>query len=233
MYKLINLIIIITVTEAIVWSGTFRFVIRRYMVRISAGTLAILIISFSPRQMSGYQLKLSCSCSPPHLHSNPLQWPRNLRHELPSLARTLGSWVRVPSKASLSVCVYSVFVLSCVGSGLVTGWSPVQGVLPTVLGSINWSETKRFTDALCSKVGNIRRERDRDRERESILSYWERHWINHKQEIILLIHYKYYVFGHYPSSCPFFKNHNVSETGSRLRPQVKPTQLDPTDRASP
>jgi hypothetical protein len=32
----------------------------------------------------------------------------------------------------MSVCVYSVFVFSCVGSGLVTGWSPVQGVLPTV-----------------------------------------------------------------------------------------------------
>jgi hypothetical protein len=30
------------------------------------------------------------------------------------------------------VCVYSVFVLFCVGRGLATGWSPVQGVLPTV-----------------------------------------------------------------------------------------------------
>jgi hypothetical protein len=29
------------------------------------------------------------------------------------------------------------------------------------------------------------------------------------------------------------KNHNVSETGFSLRPQVKPTQLDPIDRASP
>jgi hypothetical protein len=28
------------------------------------------------------------------------------------------------------VCVYTVFVL---GSGLATGWSPVQRVLPTVL----------------------------------------------------------------------------------------------------
>jgi hypothetical protein len=32
----------------------------------------------------------------------------------------------------MNVCVYSVFVLPCVGSGLATGWSPVQGVLPTV-----------------------------------------------------------------------------------------------------
>jgi hypothetical protein len=30
------------------------------------------------------------------------------------------------------VCVYSVFVLSCVGSGLATGLSLVQGVLPIV-----------------------------------------------------------------------------------------------------
>jgi hypothetical protein len=30
------------------------------------------------------------------------------------------------------VCVYSVFVLSCVGSGLATGRSLVQGVLPIV-----------------------------------------------------------------------------------------------------
>jgi hypothetical protein len=29
------------------------------------------------------------------------------------------------------VCVYCMFVLSCVGSGLALGWSPVQGVLRT------------------------------------------------------------------------------------------------------
>jgi hypothetical protein len=32
----------------------------------------------------------------------------------------------------MSVCVYSVFVFSCVSSGLATGWSLVQGVLPIV-----------------------------------------------------------------------------------------------------
>jgi hypothetical protein len=32
----------------------------------------------------------------------------------------------------MDVCVNSVFVLSCAGSRLATGWSPVQGVLPTV-----------------------------------------------------------------------------------------------------
>jgi hypothetical protein len=34
-----------------------------------------------------------------------------LRHELSSFARTLGSWVRIPLDAWMSVCVYSVFVL--------------------------------------------------------------------------------------------------------------------------
>jgi hypothetical protein len=32
----------------------------------------------------------------------------------------------------MDVCVYYVFVLSCAGSGLATGLSPVQEVLPTV-----------------------------------------------------------------------------------------------------
>jgi hypothetical protein len=45
------------------------------------------------------------------------QRPRSLRHEMSSLARTLGSWVRIPLEAWMSVCVYSVFML---GSGLAT-----------------------------------------------------------------------------------------------------------------
>jgi hypothetical protein len=49
------------------------------------------------------------------------RWPRGLSHVLSSLARTLGSWLRIPLKSWMSVCVYSVFVLSCVGSGLVKG----------------------------------------------------------------------------------------------------------------
>jgi hypothetical protein len=48
-------------------------------------------------------------------------------------------------------CVYSVFVLSCVGSGLATGWSPSKQSYRLSVRLKNWSETKRFTDALCSK----------------------------------------------------------------------------------
>jgi hypothetical protein len=46
-----------------------------------------------------------------YAHTSRSQWPRGLRHELSSNARTLGSWVRIAPKAWMSVCVYSVFVL--------------------------------------------------------------------------------------------------------------------------
>jgi hypothetical protein len=42
------------------------------------------------------------------------EWPRGLRHELSSPARTLGSWILIPLEAWMSVCVYTVFVLFCV-----------------------------------------------------------------------------------------------------------------------
>jgi hypothetical protein len=40
--------------------------------------------------------------------------PRGLGHELSSPAQTLGSWVRIPLVTWMFVCVYSVFVMSCV-----------------------------------------------------------------------------------------------------------------------
>jgi hypothetical protein len=39
---------------------------------------------------------------------------RGLRHELSSPAQTMGLWARIPLEAWMSVCVYSVFVPSCV-----------------------------------------------------------------------------------------------------------------------
>jgi hypothetical protein len=60
------------------------------------------------------------------------QWPCGLRHDVSLPAQTLGSWVRIQLKAWMSVRVYYVFVVLCVGRDLSTGWSPVQGVLPTV-----------------------------------------------------------------------------------------------------
>jgi hypothetical protein len=61
--------------------------------------------------------------------------------------RTLKHWVcwfESHSRHGYLVCVHSVFVLPCVGSGLAM-------VLLTVLRLRIWSETKRFTDVLCSK----------------------------------------------------------------------------------
>jgi hypothetical protein len=71
-----------------------------------------------------------------------LQWPRSLGHEISSPARTLGSWARIPLMAWMLFGVYSVFVLSCVGSSLASGWSPVQGVLPTDyrIKKLKWNE---------------------------------------------------------------------------------------------
>jgi hypothetical protein len=40
------------------------------------------------------------------------QWPRRLRYELSSLARTLGSWVRIPLKAWMSVYAF-ILCLCC------------------------------------------------------------------------------------------------------------------------
>jgi hypothetical protein len=42
------------------------------------------------------------------------QWPRGLRHELSSLAPTLGSWIRIPLNAWMSVCAFILCVLFCV-----------------------------------------------------------------------------------------------------------------------
>jgi hypothetical protein len=61
------------------------------------------------------------------------QWPCGLRRELSSLARSLGSWVRIQTQG-MDFCVSSfcVCVALCVGSGPATSWPPVQKVLPTV-----------------------------------------------------------------------------------------------------
>jgi hypothetical protein len=71
---------------------------------------------------------------PPSRNKCRSQWPRVLRHELSSLARTLGSCVRIPLKACMSVlrALFRVCVVLCVDRGLATGWSLVQGILPTV-----------------------------------------------------------------------------------------------------
>jgi hypothetical protein len=71
------------------------------------------------------QIKFSCvfltRLSPVKVKLCRSQWPRGLRHEPSSPARTLGSWLRMPLEAWMSVCVYSVCVVLCVGSDPATG----------------------------------------------------------------------------------------------------------------
>jgi hypothetical protein len=62
----------------------------------------------------------------------PITVARRLKHETPLPAPTLESWARIPLKTLMFVCTYSVFVLSFAGNRVASGWSPVQGVLPTV-----------------------------------------------------------------------------------------------------
>jgi hypothetical protein len=63
------------------------------------------------------------------------RWPSGPRHVLSSFARKPGTRVRIPYKAWMfGVCMrlFCICVVLCLGSGLATGWSPVQGVLPSV-----------------------------------------------------------------------------------------------------
>jgi hypothetical protein len=77
------------------------------------------------------------------------QWPRGLRHKPSSPARTLGSWVRIPLGAWMfDVRLFCVCVVLCVGSGLETGWSPAQWVLPTVYTIKKLKKSPRSTRAV-------------------------------------------------------------------------------------
>jgi hypothetical protein len=81
--------------------------------------LGINVMPLSSKPSAGYfdPLRIKAiteqrpSFTPVKTHRRRSQWPRGLRHELSSSARTLGSWVRIPLEASIAVCVYSVFVL--------------------------------------------------------------------------------------------------------------------------
>jgi hypothetical protein len=59
----------------------------------------------------------------------------------------------------MSVSFLSAFVLSCVGSGLTTGWSPVKEVLPSVyrISSFTLILNGRRPESLIRQIGRIKK----------------------------------------------------------------------------
>jgi hypothetical protein len=78
------------------------------------------------------------------------QWPRGLRHELHLPALTLGSWVRIPLEAWMTVRLFCVCGVLCVGSSFATGWFPSkESYLLRVKKSRDWKSgqyTCRYID---------------------------------------------------------------------------------------
>jgi hypothetical protein len=71
------------------------------------------------------------------------QWQRGLRHEMSSPLSN--SWILGSSPTQdMDVCVrlFCVCDILGVGRGPATGWSPVQGVLPTMYRLRNWKAAK-------------------------------------------------------------------------------------------
>jgi hypothetical protein len=57
-----------------------------------------------------------------------------------------GSWVRIPLEAWMSLGVFCVYVVLCIGRSLATGWSPVQGILPCIgLGDLKAAKAEQRT----------------------------------------------------------------------------------------
>jgi hypothetical protein len=78
----------------------------------------------------------------------------------------------------MAVCVYSVFVLTRLSSGLATGWSPVQGVLSTVykiyiLELINSEWAK--SESLIREIEEAEEEAEEEEEEEEE-TYFFIHW---------------------------------------------------------
>jgi hypothetical protein len=90
------------------------------------------------------------------------QWPRSLRHELSSLARTL-SWVRIPLKAVLSV--YAIILCLC---------CPV--VYVAALRQVDNSSKESYR--LCKKDYETEEEaKAQQRAVESLMNDWKNEWI--------------------------------------------------------
>jgi hypothetical protein len=77
------------------------------------------------------------------------QRPHGLRNEMSSLARTLGSWFRIPLKACMFVCAF-IFCLRfvCVGSTLRRADPPSKESYLLYIGLRNWKSGQGQTKGL-------------------------------------------------------------------------------------
>jgi hypothetical protein len=113
----------------------------------------------SNREFSEYKSRTLPLHLPTRLHSSYVYFSKNITVSLfwikpitvaarpkvwTVVARSNTGIVGLNSTRSMDVCVcvcvrlFCVCVVLCVGSGLATGWSPVQGVLPTLCRLRNW-----------------------------------------------------------------------------------------------
>jgi hypothetical protein len=112
-----------TLLKCLSWRYVYKEV---YLVFLT--TLKNTMWSFHPQEVSVCSIFIEL-----RLCNRRSQWPRGLRYELFSPVQTLGSWVRIPQRhGCLCLRLFCVYVVLCADSGLATGWSTVQGVLPTV-----------------------------------------------------------------------------------------------------
>jgi hypothetical protein len=92
--------------------------------------------------------------------------------------RPLEHWDRGFESHSRHGCLSAFILCMCCPvliSTLRRADPPVQRILATVLGLRNWSETKRFTGALCSKWGQQERKRERTaRIKLQVRNTWKR-----------------------------------------------------------
>jgi hypothetical protein len=67
---------------------------------VLVGYVSAVFVNF----VNSFQMTILCVCI--YIYICRSQWPRGLRHELSSLARKLGSCVRIPFKAWMSVYAF-------------------------------------------------------------------------------------------------------------------------------
>jgi hypothetical protein len=119
-----------------------------YSKSLATGGNMIILLLFQWIKAQPFIAVLNSSRYEPERRS---QWPRGVRHELSSLARMLGSWVRIPLKAWMSVCFYSVFVLFFVKvAALRQADPPLKESYRLYIGLRNWKSgqgpTKRTVE---------------------------------------------------------------------------------------